>query len=216
MAYIFMDESGDLGFDFTKQKTSKHFVVTFLFVPDERTMRAIRKIVKKIFRGFTKHELKHHPGVLHAFKEKPVTRKRLLEELKKHDVSILSIILNKKKVYTNMQNEKQVLYNYVTNILLDRIFTRRLIPLDRLIKLVASKRETNVFLNLNFQQYLQRQAKGNHLVSLDVSIKTTSEEKCLQVADCISWSLFRKHEHNDPFYADIIKTRIAEERFLFP
>lgn len=29
MAYIFMDESGCLGFDFTKAKTSMHFIITF-------------------------------------------------------------------------------------------------------------------------------------------------------------------------------------------
>jgi hypothetical protein len=28
--YIFLDESGDLGFDFTKRKTSKFFVMTLL------------------------------------------------------------------------------------------------------------------------------------------------------------------------------------------
>jgi len=31
MAYIFMDESGDLGFDFSKKKTTTFFLVTFIF-----------------------------------------------------------------------------------------------------------------------------------------------------------------------------------------
>ena len=29
VAYIFLDESGDLGFDFEKKRTTKYFVVTF-------------------------------------------------------------------------------------------------------------------------------------------------------------------------------------------
>jgi hypothetical protein len=29
--YIFMDESGDLGFDFTKKATTKYFVMTFVY-----------------------------------------------------------------------------------------------------------------------------------------------------------------------------------------
>jgi hypothetical protein len=28
MSYIFIDESGDLGFDFTKPKTSRYFLIT--------------------------------------------------------------------------------------------------------------------------------------------------------------------------------------------
>ncbi|MDR0820767.1 MAG: DUF3800 domain-containing protein [Endomicrobium sp.] len=35
MAYIFMDESGCLGFDFTKTKTSRHFVIVFLMAKNE-------------------------------------------------------------------------------------------------------------------------------------------------------------------------------------
>ena len=66
MAYIFLDESGDLGFNFKKKKTSKYFVVTFLFV---REKVLLEKIVKEIFKGFSKTEIKNHDGVLHAFKE---------------------------------------------------------------------------------------------------------------------------------------------------
>jgi len=36
MNYIFIDESGCLGFDFTKQATSQHFVITFLFVEQQQ------------------------------------------------------------------------------------------------------------------------------------------------------------------------------------
>ncbi|MCK4635926.1 MAG: DUF3800 domain-containing protein [Candidatus Moranbacteria bacterium] len=44
MAYIFLDESGDLGFDFSKQKTSKFFIVTCIFTNNKRP---IEKIIKK-------------------------------------------------------------------------------------------------------------------------------------------------------------------------
>lgn len=40
-----MDESGDLGFDFSKSKTTKNFIITILFVKD---IKRIHKIVKKI------------------------------------------------------------------------------------------------------------------------------------------------------------------------
>ncbi len=55
MAYIFLDESGNLGFDFKKKKTTKFFVITFLFV---KNRNSLNKIVKKVFRDLTKQELK--------------------------------------------------------------------------------------------------------------------------------------------------------------
>lgn len=213
MAYIFLDESGDLGFDFTKKKTSKYFIVTCLFVKESRP---VEKIVQKIFANFSKTEVKNHGGTLHAFKERPVTRQRLLSSLNEKDISVISIYLNKSKVYTKFHDEKHVLYNFVSNILLDRIYTKKLIPIDNPVVLVASRRETNKFLNQNFCDYLSNQVNGNHKVSISVEIKTPQERKCLQVVDCVSWALFRKREHGDESYANLIKSKVIEESPLFP
>ena len=213
MSYIYLDESGDLGFDFSKKKTSKYFVVTFLFVDKPRP---VGKIVQKVFKGFTKKQVKAHGGTLHAYKESPKTRQRVLTGLNEKDVSILAVYLNKQKVYTKLQDEKQVLYNYVTNILLDRIMTRKLVPTDKRIELIASRRDTNKFLNENFKSYLKDQVSQNHKLDLHVSIKTPHEEKCLQVVDMASWTLFRKREHGDESYYNLIKSKVVEESPLFP
>jgi hypothetical protein len=213
MSYIFLDESGDLGFDFSKNKTSKYFIISFLFV---KSKSPVEKIVKKIFSNMPENQRKKHSGVLHAYKEQPKTRKKLLEELKKKDVSILAIYLNKSKVYTKLQDEKHILYNYVTNILLDRIYSKKLIPDDEKVFLIASKRETNKFLNANFTDYLTNQLYKNHQIKLEIEIKHPSAEKCLQIVDCVSWSLFRKWEHKDNSYYQIIKSKIVEENGLFP
>lgn len=213
MAYIFLDESGDLGFNFKKKKTSKYFVITFLFVKEKNP---VEKIVKKIFKGFSKIEVKNHHGVLHAFKESPRTRQKLLNLFREKNMSnVLVVYLNKKKVYTKLQDEKQVLYNYVTNILLDRVCTKKLIPTDERIFLIASRRETNKFLNQNFTAYLKSQVKDNHKLDIEIEIKSPTQEKSLQVVDMLSWAIFRKYEHGDESYYNLIKPDIIEENPLF-
>ncbi|KKP87455.1 MAG: hypothetical protein UR90_C0004G0002 [Parcubacteria group bacterium GW2011_GWC1_35_8] len=213
MAYIFMDESGDLGFNFKKKKTSKYFVIAFLFIKNKKP---IERIIKKLFANFSKMEVRNRGGVIHAFKEKPTTRQKLLTSLNEKDISIISIYLNKSKVYTKLQDEKHVLYNYVANMLLDRVYTKKLIPINEPIVLVASRRETNKFLNENFCGYLSRQVTGNHKVKISVEIKTPQQEKCLQVIDVVCWSLFRKREHGDESYYNLIKSKIIEESPLYP
>ena len=212
MAYILLDESGDLGFDFTKRKTTKFFVITFLFTQNKRP---IEKVVRHIHRGLRKKFKKIH-SVLHATREEPATKQRLLRKLADKECVIMSVYLNKKRVFTKLQNEKAVLYNYVTNILLDRIMTKRLIPTTEPIHLIASKRETNTFLNENFRSYLKNQMKDTHQLDLRIEIKTPAEEKALQAVDFVSWALFRKLEHNDTTYYNLIKGKIAEENPLFP
>lgn len=211
-----MDESGDLGFNFKKKKTSQFFVVTFLFCEDKKP---IEKIIKKIFSSFTKNEVKRHTdGTIHAYKEKPKTKLKALQLLsQKKEISIISIYLNKKKVYTKLQDEKHVLYNYVTNILLDRVCTKNLIPTKKPIILIASRRETNKFINENFKSYLSGQMSQNHQIfDIAIHIKSPQEEKGLQVVDLACWSIFRKYEHRDDSYYNKIKNIIIEESPLFP
>ena len=89
--------------------------------------------------------MKNHHGILHCYKEKPKTRLRLLNALVRSDASILIIRLDKTKVYTRLHDEKHVLYNYVINILLDRMISKKLVPLDKPIRFVALRRETSKF-----------------------------------------------------------------------
>lgn len=214
MAYIFMDESGDLGFDFSKARTTKYFIITFLFAKEKKQ---IEKIVKSVIRSFPKNMKKKHCGVLHCHDEVSAVRLKLLNKIAQlDDINIMTIYLNKKKVYTKLQDEKDILYNYVTNILLDRIFSRKIIPQWEKIYFIASKRETNRFLNENFKGYLHDQSLNKHKVPLNIEIKTPAQEKWLQVVDFMSWALFRKYEYDDESYANMIKNKLIEENPLFP
>ena len=212
MAYIFLDESGDLGFN-QKKENSKYFVVTILSTPNKKPLE---KLVKKIHSQLRKKIKRLSGGILHSYKEKPVTRTRLLSNLAKLDCSIMTIYLNKSKVYTKLQEEKHLLYNYVTNILLDRIMSKNLVKRDNKIYLIASKRETNKFLNENFKNYLKNQIINRHKINLEVETKVPAQEKSLQVVDFVSWAIYRKYEFGDENFYNLIKSKIFEENPLFP
>jgi len=210
VSFILLDESGDLGFKLDKG-SSRFFVVTILFAQSKRPLEKIARTVHGSLRKKFKRV-----GVLHAYREEDSTRRRLLSRLAQTDCSILAIVLNKEKVYTRLQDEKAVLYNYVTNILLDRLFRRHPISPDQPITLIASQRETNRFLNENFKSYLQRQAVSNHHLILQIAVASPEKEKALQVVDFASWAIFRKFEHGDESYRSLIADRIIEEVPLFP
>jgi len=96
--YIFLDESGDLGFDPTKEN-SKFFIVTILFTKDKKSLE---KVVKKVHSGLRKNIKRIGGGVLHSVKEKPSTRKRILKLALSKECEVMTIYLNKSKVYTNL------------------------------------------------------------------------------------------------------------------
>lgn len=201
-----------MGFNFNK-KSSKYFIITVLA---NTNSKIIEKIVENNHRTLRKKVRRLSGGVLHCHKEKPQTRKRLLKQLSTSNSLVMSICLNKGKVHTKLQDEKHVLYNYVTNILIDRILNKKLIPTGGETRLIVSKRETNKFLNSNFTSYLKEQARLKHNVGIEVIIKTPSEEKALQAVDFVSWSIFNKYEKDIKDYYNIIKPIIIEENMLFP
>jgi hypothetical protein len=49
-----------------------------------------------------------------------------------------------------------------------------------------------------------------------VEIRPPHQEKSLQVVDVACWAIFRKQEHGDSSYYNLIKQKIVEENPLFP
>jgi len=208
MAYIFLDESGDLGFDFSKKKTSKYFLITFLFT---KKKRILDKLVRNAFKQMPPNQRQKHTGVLHAYREKTQIKRRMLTSITEKDISIFCLVLNKQEVLAHLHDQKHILYNYVVNILLKRIRVKKFLPEDRKITLYASQWETRKYLQENFSAYLKQQSD----FELEIKIKKPAEEKGLQVVDLCSWSIFRKYEHGKNEFYDLLEQNILEESILF-
>ena len=209
MACIFLDESGDLGF---KKSSSKWFLFTMAITND---VRVLERVTKKVWRSLKK---KHKRlGELHASHEKDVTRKRMLKQLSEvSDLRVLCVILNKEKVYVDLQNQKNYLYNYTANILLDRLHTKEVLGPKEPIHLFVDRKDTKKRLRENFISYLTNSMKKRRDGSFAVELHSSHENKSLQAVDFISWAIFRKYEKGDFEFYEIIKDKITDERLLFP
>lgn len=209
MAYIFLDESGDLGF---KKTSSKWFLFTIAMVKDQRSLE---RVIKKVWRTLKK---KHtHLGELHASHEKDQTRKRVLRSLAQlPDLKVLCIILNKQKVHVDLQNQKNYLYNYTANILLDRMQKKGRVEDADAIHLFVDRKDTKKKLRENFTNYLTSSMAKRRAGQFRVELHTSHENKSLQAVDFISWAIFRKYEFGDFEFYEMIKKKILDENLLFP
>ncbi|OHB20715.1 MAG: hypothetical protein A2666_01640 [Parcubacteria group bacterium RIFCSPHIGHO2_01_FULL_47_10b] len=209
MAYIFLDESGDLGF---KESSSTWFLFTIAMTSDAR---ALERVIKKVWRPLKKKYKKL--GELHASHEKDITRKRVLKQLSEvSDLKVLCVILNKKKVYVDLQNQKNYLYNYTANILLDRLHTKGMLHPKESVHLFVDRKDTKKRLRDNFISYLTSSMEKRRDGAFVLKLHSSYENKSLQAVDFISWALFRKYEHGDQEFYNIIKSKITDERLLFP
>lgn len=207
--YIFLDESGDLGFS---EKSSKWFLFTLVVVDD---LKKLERIVKKVRNGLKK-KYKRTFKELHAYNCNDITRTRMLRLLADEDVKVVTTILNKEKVYIDLQNQKNFLYNYTANIILDRLVNTKIIDDTRHISLVVDRRDTKKKLRDNFISYIETAMEARRNGGFKMSLAASHDEKGLQAVDFISWAIFRKYERGDFEFYEIIKDKIIDEKLLFP
>lgn len=209
MAYVFLDESGDLGF---KDSSSKWFLFTIAITTNPRSLE---RVIKKVWRPLKKKHKKL--GELHAYHSDDPTRTRVLKKISEtEDVKVLCIVLNKEKVYVDLQNQKNYLYNYTANILLDRLHTSGMLGPIEPIHLFIDRKDTKKRLRENFISYLTNSMKKRRNGVFAVELHSSHENKSLQAVDFISWAIFRKYESGDYEFYEIVKDKISDEKLLFP
>jgi hypothetical protein len=202
---VFMDESGDLGLEFSKPRTSKNFIIAFLFCSNQKVAD---KIVKKIFHTLSKNQKSGHSGTLHCNKERLEVRYKTLELIKKHkqEFLIAFIRINKKKI--KKKKDQNSLYNEACCKLLNDISIK--CNFIKRYKFIASKRGLNKACDIEFKKKIEAEALKNK-VSLQVFIKTPSENKGLQLVDFIAWAVFQKYENKKNEFYEIIRDMIFME-----
>ena len=114
MRYIFLDESGELGF---KESSSKFFVITLLSC-DEGEIYVLRRIIKKVRRKLIKKKIKKYPEIKGNNSSDKI-RIQILQRFIETNSEVFAIILDKSKVYEYLKNKKNRLYNYISNLILN-------------------------------------------------------------------------------------------------
>ena len=208
--FIFLDESGDLGFS---KGSSNWFLFTLVVVENPRK---IEKIIKKIRKTLNKKHKKNF-SELHAYHCDDITRTRVLKSISElDDICVVTTILNKKKVHVDLRNQKNYLYNFTANIILDRLINKKIIKDEENIFLVVDKKDTKKNLKENFISYITKAMKEKRNGDFKMTLSASYNEKGLQAVDFISWAIFRKYERGDFEFYEIIKDKIVDERLLFP
>ena len=206
MKYVFLDESGELGF---KSTSSKYFIITLLSC-DEGEIYDLRRIMKKVRAKIIKKKMKKYPE-LKGNNSTDKIREEVLRRFAKTQAEIFVIILEKSKVYEYLKNKKDKLYNYLSNLILNECSLE-----ESHICLVVDKSKTNRSLREDFDNYIRNNlSQKNNNCNLIIKHENSQKEGCLQVLDFISWSIFRNYEHKDSSFMNIIKDKIVIKKEVF-
>jgi patatin-like phospholipase/acyl hydrolase len=191
--YIYLDESGDLGFN---TNSSKHIVIALLIT---KAPLHIERCIKKIRQRKLKKKLKELPEIKFN-KSNDFIREKTLVCIAKEPVEIAYIVLDKDRVNPARYNHKQEIYNFIVGYLM------YCLPYGNATqsKLIVDKRISNKIIRADFDEYI----KQNTAFKVDITHENSMYNQCLQATDFIAGAIFRKYESGDSRYYDLIGNRI--------
>ncbi|KQC09798.1 MAG: hypothetical protein APR62_13350 [Smithella sp. SDB] len=216
MLYLYLDESGDLGFDFVNKKPSKCFVVTILAVKGNEANRCLINGVKKTLRRKLNPKKKRKRIVEEIKGTKTVidVKEYFYHQISGLDFGIYSIILNKKRVFQYLMNDKSRVYNYIARQVLDRIpyedaQERIVLTIDK------SKSKPEI---IEFNHYIRRQLESriDPIVPFDIHHSDSKEHYAVQAVDLFSYAIFEKYERRREEWFKIIKRKIKYYSVYLP
>jgi hypothetical protein len=196
MLVIFLDESGDLGFE--KPGSSKKFIVTLLVCFSIDAAKRMRKAVERTLRNKLRRKKSSSPGELKGSHTHPGVLEYFFRQLPKRDWALYAVILNKQRVfeYLRAKQARKKLYNYLARFVIEQVKIQETHP-DRILLVVdRSKKFADI---LDFNRYLETylEAVIPMEVPVDIQHEDSAGEKGLQVVDVFSNCIFRKHEKGE-------------------
>lgn len=216
MWYLYLDESGDLGFDFVNKKPSKFFTVTILALSSRDANRQLIRAAKITLRRKL-NNAKRQKRIVQELKGTGTTieiKKYFYKKVKDTKFGIYSVTLNKKKVYEKLTKEKSRVYNYIARQVLDQIPFEK--NDDDRVELILDRSMAKPEIE-EFNSYIRRQLEGrlSPKVPLDIYHWLSHENFGLQAADLFCWGIFQKYERQNENWRDVFSEKIRlDEQFL--
>lgn len=212
--WLYLDESGDLGFDFINRKPSRYFTICILATSHRDTNTQFAYAVRKTLKRKVNHHRKNNPiNELHASSLPFPVKQYVYSLLLDHIFGIYAITLNKKRVYQYLIEDKEKVYNYVARQVIDRIPFEMA---DKQVILTVDKSKGTKARH-EFNGYITAQLKGRLAPDVKLAITHEASEASagLQLADLFAWGVFRKYERNDPACFELFKEKILYDgRYL--
>ena len=209
MAYIYMDESGDLTF-WKNWEWSRYFVITFLIAKLEKDA----EIIMKNFYKWTNWRWKTIKwAFFHSTKESNRSIKRILDLTSRRKMDIVSAVLDKDNISSKYRSDTHSLYNKLTWELLQQCEKRGFLRWWTKHYFIASRKETNQFLKQNFIEQLNK--SHSPLLNIDITIDIPQHRSWLEIVDACSHAIFRRYENWDFELYSVIKNKVILEKQIF-
>jgi hypothetical protein len=203
---VFIDESGDLGFDSTK--SSRTFIVAYVITADpERTRIDIKRLRKKL-----RQKRKLNIEEFKFARDSEVVRVNVLKEISRQNLEVGYFAAEKTAVKEDLRKRPDRFYNYVVvdNVVTNIVRNYDLKEVDFILDRSMSKDSLK-----HFNDYLERKLSwrqvvefGKEMPKVRILHNDSRNDQCLQLADYFAGAAFAYFERGERKYFSYIENEV--------
>lgn len=204
--YAFIDEFGGFGFDFSKEGTSKYFILCSVIVKAEQ-LASIENSVDNLRKQFFSNSEMKSSNIGNNDKR----RMSLITEILKLDFRIIALIADKEDFYKSaIINYKQVFYKYIHKLLYNNLYS-----VYPKLKIYADELGDDEFKE-EFKKYVSNNRPNYNIFNeYAFDFIDSKNSNLVQLADIIVGSIARKlNDDNAPNYLEILKGKISHIEYF--
>lgn len=209
---IIFDESGNLG------KAGRYFVIACI---DTRECKSLHNIMKRKLKLADDKFSDMKNGHAHEIKAAdvyPCVKYHILECITSKNLSISYIVVDLKHVKPNLLKDKNILYNFVMKILLDRMITVK----DRgsKINILCDNKTTKITSINSFEDYIKIHFNYEKDYDIDLKVRYIDSDATdafiIQAADYVANAIYAYYEYGHGIYKEVLSKKVKiVERFPY-
>ena len=207
MWWLYLDESGDLGFDFVNKRPSRFFTICILATNSLTSEKKFRYAVKKTLKRKINHRRRTPVAELHAYDSSPSVKQYTCNLLKDAFFSVYAVTLDKQRALAYASATKVHIYNHIARQVVDRI------PLEEDAAgnvLLTVDRSQGAADRYRFNTCIEAQLEGrlDPSVRLDITHADSASSPGLQLADMFAWAIHRSYEYLDDTFVELFRGKV--------
>jgi hypothetical protein len=214
MLYLYLDESGDLGFDFVNKKPSAFFTICVLAIKGRENDRELANVVRAVISRKLRRRSKNNQTELKGNNTSFDTKLFFWKKASQIEFKLHAVTLNKKRFYSRLVKDKERVYNYIARLTLEEVDFK-----DAAVRVIITVDKSKSGAEIHrFNNYVLTQIKAclDPLVPLEIFHVYSERSPILQATDMFAWGIFRKYEKGDLEWYDIFKIRLRSEKLYLP
>jgi len=204
---IYLDESGDLGFDFDNIGTPRYFIITLLQCKTRKSVELIQQAVKKTLKNKLKAK-KKRTNELKGTGTNLNIKKYFYKYLSHlNDWQLYAIVLDKHELEKKSRwlPSEQRIYNHLAKEALKAI---NLSGIKNNVLLVVDKRKSKGINEFNKYLSTHLEATLPLNISFDITHLQSHNDLLLQAVDLFCYGVWRRYQCKDNSWFNVYKDRV--------